>query len=322
VRSAAEILDAFGRVRRAQRAGIYAPHKPLLILWALGRVQRGEPRLTAFTEADRPLKQLLGEFGSEQAASTRHYPFWHLSTDAQGELWEVTGAPQLIDRPAGATPTLGELRQHHVKAGFAADVDDALRHVPGLLPAVAARVLDAYFPSTLHGDIAASVGLDLSTVPAVADPATEAAALHAERTRRRDPRFRERVLLAYEYRCCVCGFDLRIGNVPAGLEAAHIQWHQYGGPDIEPNGLSLCALHHKLFDLGAFTIEPAEFRVAFSEHAISGGRGMTGELQHHGRQILIPQRPELLPGREFLHWNVHQGPFRRRARPLTMPSVE
>ena len=36
---------------------------------------------------------------------------------------------------------------------------------------------------------------------------------------------------------------------------------------IAPNGLSLCALHHKLFDLGAFTVEPTEQRVVFSQHA-------------------------------------------------------
>jgi putative restriction endonuclease len=49
------------------------------------------------------------------------------------------------------------------------------------------------------------------------------------RRRHRDPGFRERVLRAYEYRCCVYGFDLRIGRAPAGLEAAHIQWHHAGG---------------------------------------------------------------------------------------------
>lgn len=29
----------------------------------------------------------------------------------------------------------------------------------------------------------------------------------------------------------------------------------------QPNGLALCALHNKLFDLGTFTVEPAEKRV-------------------------------------------------------------
>ena len=108
---------------------------------------------------------------------------------------------------------------------------------------------------------------------------------------------------AYEWRCCVCGFDLRIGHVPAGLEAAHIQWHHVGGPDIEPNGLSLCALHHKLFDLGVFTIEPREYRVVFSRDTLTADRGTGGELRHHGQPMLHPQDPTLKPMPQFLAWN-------------------
>jgi len=299
-----EVLDAFENIRRAQRAGVYAPHKPLLILLALARVQRGEPRLVAFTDIDEPLKQLLAEFGPSSAAKSRHYPFWHLATDGGGALWELSGPRELLKRAAGATPSLTELRAREVQGGFPADIDDALRHVPGLLEAVASRVLEAYFPSTLHSDIVDALGLDLDRPREVREATPLLASDVGERRRHRDPGFRERVLRAYEYRCCVCGFDLRIGRTSAGLEAAHIQWHHAGGPDIEPNGLALCSLHHKLFDLGAFTIEPSEHRVVFSQHAISGGRGMVGALQFHGQAIHPPQHADLLPAPEFLDWNL------------------
>ena len=53
MKTAIEVLDAFENIRRAQRAGVYAPHKPLLILLALARVQRGEPlRISANVTAD------------------------------------------------------------------------------------------------------------------------------------------------------------------------------------------------------------------------------------------------------------------------------
>src|SRR5262245_29078361 len=52
----------------------------------------------------------------------------------------------------------------------------------------------------------------------------------------------------------LCGFDVKLGTVAIALDAAHIRWHQEGGPDAESNGLALCALHHKVFDLGAFTV--------------------------------------------------------------------
>jgi len=303
VKTAIEVLNAFENIRRAQSAGAYAPHKPLLILLALARVQRGEPRLVEFADIDSAMKQLLTEFGRTGAANTRHNPFWHLATDGQGAVWDFNRPADWMNRSAGATPTLGELRQRHLRAGFPTEIDDAFRHVPGLLQAVAARVIEAYFPPTLHGDIAAAVGLDLDGPPTAREgPPNSAEERHQER-RRRDPGFRERVLRAYEYRCCVCGFSLRIGHIPAGLEAAHIQWHNVGGPDTEQNGLSLCALHHKLFDLGAFTVEPSEHRLIFSEHAISDERGTAGELQFHGRQIHMPQHPDLLPSAIYLGWH-------------------
>ena len=314
MKSATEVLDAFENIRRAQRAGVYAPHKPLLILLALARVQRGEPRLVEFTAIDGALKQLLAEFGPSSAAKSRHYPFWHLATDGHGALWDLSGPREMLKRPAGATPSLGELREQHIKGGFPPEIDEALRHIPGLLQAVATRVLDTCFPGTLHTDIAAALGLDLDGPTVLRDAVPVAAEYTTTERRRRDATFRARVLRAYEYRCCVCGFDLRIGHTPAGLEAAHIQWHHVGGPDIEANGLSLCSLHHKLFDLGVFTIEPAAHRVVFSQHAISGDRGTAGELQFHGRRIHPPQHTDLLPAAEFLGWNasnVFKTPARR-----------
>lgn len=314
MKTAAQVLEAFDNIRRAQRAGVYAPHKPLLILLALGRVQRDEPRLVEFAAIDGSLQALLTEFGPSGAAKSRHYPFWHLATDGHGALWGLNGPREVLARPAGATPNLGELRTHHVQGGFPPEVDEALRKVPGLLEAVAARVLETYFPATLHADIAAAVGLDLDRP--VAHLASEPGVPTygpAER-RRRDPGFRERVLRAYEYRCCICSFDLRIGQMSAGLEAAHIQWHHVGGPDIEPNGLALCALHHKLFDLGAFTVEPAEHRVIFSQHAMAGDRSQQGELRHHGQRLLAPQQVDMRPAPPFLVWNqknVFKAPARK-----------
>lgn len=310
--SATQIIEALEGIRRAQNDGRYAPHKPLLILLALARVQRGEPRMASLSELEPKLKELLEEFGPSNSADRRHLPFWHLGTDSQGQLWQRVGPQSLLLRPAGATPTLGELRQDGVQAGFAPQVFDALRHEPGLVQELARRVLDAYFPETLHADIVAATGLDLEAVAEAQEQSS--ATFRAKRRAARDPGFRDRVLRAYEFRCCVCGFDLRIGHVPAGLEAAHIQWHHVGGPDIEPNGLSLCALHHKLFDLGVFTIEPVERRVVFSQHAIAGQRGHDGALQHHGQPMLAPQDQAFGPDRRFLDWNrtnVFKAPGRR-----------
>lgn len=44
--------------------------------------------------------------------------------------------------------------------------------------------------------------------------------------------------------------------------------------------------------------------MVFSQHAISDGRGMTGELEFHGRAIHPPQHADLFPAPELLAWNV------------------
>jgi putative restriction endonuclease len=72
--------------------------------------------------------------------------------------------------------------------------------------------------------------------------------------RRRDPAFRQRILTIYEHRCAICGYDGRLGRSDLALEAAHVRWHAYDGPDAEDNGLALCAFHHKAFDRGAISL--------------------------------------------------------------------
>ena len=250
--------------------------------------------MVTFEDIEGAFKSLLAEFGPSSAPNSRHYPFWHLATDG---VWQLDGPADFLNRPAGATPNLGELRQLHIAGGFAPEVDAALRRDPALRAQLAHQLLDAHFPETLHGDILSAIGLDLST------PRTGEATESDRQSPRRDPRFRERVLRAYEYRCCVCGFDLRIGNIAAGLEAAHIKWFQAKGPDIEANGLALCALHHKVFDLGAFTILPDTYSMVFSQHAVSGEASRKMLLGFHGAGIILPQSKDYFPRTEFLHWH-------------------
>ena len=107
---------------------------------------------------------------------------------------------------------------------------------------------------------------------------------------------------------------MRLGSVSVALDAAHIRWHQAGGPDRENNGLALCVLHHKLFDLGAYTVGPERF-LHVSDLA-SGTEGFhEALLRHHGVGIRPAQRPEWGPDRGFLEWHrreVFKGEPRHR----------
>lgn len=276
-----EVLAAFDGIRVWQQGGRRAVHKPLLVLFELGRLARGEPPAIEYNDIEPKLIQLLSEFGPSGARATRHYPFWHLKTDG---LWDLSGPQAVIDRPARATPNLSELREHHVSGQLRPDIRAALAADRNLLHELAQRIVSAHFPESIQTDVLEAVGLGGL---AVAEPTTPAGA------RQRDPSFRQKVLLAYEYRCCLCGYDLRLDSQPIGLEAAHIQWFQAGGPDVEQNGLALCSLHHKIFDLGAFTIEPDSFEVRFSRHVMGSPEIQQRLLSYHGAGLIPPQSPRV-----------------------------
>jgi putative restriction endonuclease len=57
-----EIREKFNSITVWKRGGERAPHKPLLALYAIGRVLRGEPRRVTYAQVDRDVGKLLIEF--------------------------------------------------------------------------------------------------------------------------------------------------------------------------------------------------------------------------------------------------------------------
>ena len=123
-------------------------------------------------------------------------------------------------------------------------------------------------------------------------------------TRSRDPQFRERVLIAYKYSCAVCGYGVRMGEKLVGVEAAHIKWHKAGGPDVENNGIALCTLHHKLFDLGAYTVDK-HLKMLVSEK-VHGNGANEWLVNYHGKSLRPPQSRSYFPEPTFLEWHVNE----------------
>jgi putative restriction endonuclease len=288
-----EVIAAFNAIRVWTNGDRRAVHKPLLVLLALSRVNEVTSQTMDWNDAEPLLKVLLEEFGPDGSSNTRHYPFWHLQTDG---LWQLDGPPEILNRPAGATPTLTELRQNHIHGGFTTPIYNALKADPNLIGIVAQRIVDAHFPESIRGDVLDAVGL----------AQVEFIGIHRDPQRRRDPAFRAKVLLAYQYRCAVCGHDLRMGQQSIGLEAAHIKWFQANGPDEVPNVIAMCSLHHKVFDLGAFKILPETYRMVFSQHLNGSETASDRMLAYHGAGMILPQAKEYLPHPANLDWHARQ----------------
>jgi putative restriction endonuclease len=290
-----ELRDLFAKITVWKRGGERTPHKPLLALYALGRCARSEGRLIAYSEVDRDLRKLLLEFGPTRQSYHPEYPFWRLQNDG---IWQVRGAEYVQARASSSDAKKSELLRYNVHGGFTEEIYSPLARDHKLLASIARDLLDANFPPSIHEDLLQAVGLDLGAEEL--QPA------------KRDPHFRERVLRAYEYRCTLCGFDLRLGDVLVGLEAAHIKWSQAGGPDTEVNGVALCVMHHKLFDRGAFTLTDS-MRIQVSERAYGSTGFQEWLMAFHGKQMRPPQRASYYPEAQFTGWHlreVFQGPSR------------
>ncbi|MEW1837408.1 phosphorothioated DNA-binding restriction endonuclease [Nonomuraea angiospora] len=288
-------IERVAEIRRWTRGGERAPHKPLLLLYALGHFQRHGNRPISFSVAEAELRKLLKEYGPPRDTSPG-YPFHHLTNDG---LW-------LVDTrhgPGSPGPELGRLRDSQAAGRLHPDLARALSEEPGLLGRIARYLLDANFAPSLHSDLCLLAGLDL-------EPGEE---LRTPPVLRRDPGFRDRVLMAYEYCCAFCSYDGWLDGAAVGLDAAHVRWWAFAGPDDLTNGLCLCAIHHKLFDKGVLGLT-VDGTIAVSARFV--GRSQASRdmvLSLAGRPARSPQPGLDAVGPDHISWHSRQV-FRTPAR--------
>ena len=300
-----QIIQQFQNLNVWKKRGKRAAHKPLLVLYAIGKLLRDESRLISFKNSEDDLKDLLKEFGPWKSNHLRpQYPFWRLRNE-KDKIWEIPDENKIQEgkRKNGKSTgdaIIGDLRRHGV-GGFLEPIANQIQNDSKLTFEIAQNLLDAHFPVSYHEDILQTVGIGFETQMPHLQP--------------RDPKFRENVLKAYHYKCAVCGFDVKLRHQPVALEASHIKWNRAGGPDTEVNGLALCSLHHKLFDRGVFTLS-TQLEVLVSEYA-NGSVGFEEWLmKFHGRKINFPQRRSYYPETESINWHLNEvfkKPYREKS---------
>ena len=320
--NADSLLSAFGKLNVWSANGQRAPNKPLLALWAIGRCLEGEPRMTSYREVDKPLGELLRDFGPSRGVIHTDYPFWRLCGD---DVWELEGAAHVRVTKSGDA-FRRDLLDQEVRGGFPKEIYDTLAGNSALAVRIARSLVEAHFQATQYDEILRAVDIDPGFVQA--------------RRRRRDAGFSKRVLWAYNYRCAVCSFAVELNFKSIALDAAHIKWHQFRGPADVRNGIALCALHHRLFDAGAFTLFPRGSlrrpiptysrprRTASLEGQVAedrpmttndvqppivvvatpvSGRGLDEALgRFHGQPVHIPADVNAWPDPRYLKWHTHE----------------
>jgi putative restriction endonuclease len=292
-------IERLTALRQYQHNGRRVPHKPLLVLLALGRLANtGSSELT-WSDAEDNLANLIAEFGPSTRTSRRQsaaYPFTRLRADG---VWNLSReVPMDNVGPLDSAPITGRLE---------ASLERALSR-PGEIERAARLLVDSQFPRTVAPDVLIAVGLDPDQVFGMASgptPETE--------KRRRSSWWPQAILEAWDRQCAFCGYDGQLGSAPVGLEAAHVRWFNLGGPDDLNNGMALCSLHHKLFDRGALGLDQ-EYRILVSG-VFSARTEAARRIYELHSQPLRPRRGTALPHLEHVGWHGREV-FRGRPLPV------
>ena len=147
---------AVAKIRPWSRGGVQAPHKPLLLLLALQRVQAGSPRLVDFNDIEHQLRDLIERFSEGAHRAHPEYPFWRLQRD---RLWEIEQAESFPARQSNTDPPISALRKGHARGGLPREVHAALGADPAALLALADEVAARFFPGRVS-EVFDAVGLD------------------------------------------------------------------------------------------------------------------------------------------------------------------
>lgn len=296
---------ALGSLHTWKRGSQRAVHKPLLSLLLIARAAAGEERRVSFADLEESLERLLREFGPHRKSYHPELPFWHLQTDG---FWVVEGGVALPKKKGSLSPSRGTLLKADAVGSVPERLWKTLTDKPGLRAELAEKLLYSFWPETYHDAIRAAIGLN---------DQPEAKATVKEG--RRDPRFRDSVLRAYERRCAICGYDGRLADTLLGLEAAHVKWWAFSGPDDVSNGVALCSFHHVALDAGALSLSD-DLTILVSAEV--NGQTMVDELLRSfaSRRMRPPQASYPAPSPEFLAWHRKEV-FRNPARYITQRGI-
>ncbi|MFI1163064.1 HNH endonuclease [Streptomyces sp. NPDC020801] len=235
-------------------------HRPLTLLWAIGRLVSGHGRLTSSDICQRQLVPILQEFGSPGVEVSLESPFRHLRDNG---LWEVEGAERRDSEPV----SIAAFVESGNRAGLRREAARLLRQPLARAEAIG-LLCTTYLEDVDQGRLLERVGLAGYAHASGADeegagregegsPARRGGRRQVTASRPdRDQRLVERVKFLHRHQCQVCGLRLET-RFSHYSEAAHIVGlgSPHNGPDELSNLLCLCPNHHVQFDTLAIFID-------------------------------------------------------------------
>jgi putative restriction endonuclease len=277
-------------VNRSQ--GDPAPHKPLLLLSVLTRLDEGE----ALPESLTLTPELAFRFQTLwSVVAHRHtqrpdirLPFHHLQSDGVWSALAADGTP---------SPHSRATRIARIEPAFAEFVADANNRED-----VKRVLIQTYFTPAEQVALCELVGLPAEAVAPLAGGGNPAEFEKVLR-RGREARFRLLVVAAYNYTCALTGYRLTTVSGASVVDAAHIHRFADSRNNDPRNGLALCKNAHWMFDQGLWTVaENLEVEVAQEEFDESGPEGLL-LLPYRGQRLHLPRDSATWPDPAHLDWH-------------------
>ena len=294
---------------RVDRAHGVAPHKPLLLLAVIELIERGQIR-----DNKIPLSPDLAETFIKYWSKVTDrkpniaLPFFHLKSDGFWHLHPNAGYEKVLD-VADRITAISRLREVIAYVSLDDDLFVLLTDTSNreIIRQTLIYVYLIEFKQEIEGLIAEGKQITeyeqalINEVEQPFSPQKLTAPIPAESSIR-SAGFRQAVMGLYDYTCAVCRLRIVTMDGESATDAAHIIPFRISKNDDVRNGISLCKLHHWVFDKGLISLSTT-YQVLVSP-LMSNRRPtewMLTELQD--KSILLPERNQLYPAQDALAWH-------------------
>ncbi|NLY44595.1 MAG: hypothetical protein GX053_01175 [Tissierella sp.] len=146
-----EIIYLFRYIKVWKRGDQKAVHKPLLILYMLGKIN--DTRMIAYKTIMEDLKDLLIKYGPTRQQVYTSFPFIRLVND---NIWEIQGSQSINSLSDYNDQALLDM---DAKGGFKEEIYTELKNSPGLKYQIEQILLEHYFEPEVLEEILLSVEL-------------------------------------------------------------------------------------------------------------------------------------------------------------------
>jgi putative restriction endonuclease len=298
----------FTRLNVNRKAGVPAPHKPILLLAVIEMIEQNkitDNRIELSPELIATFLKYWSNLVFTQHQSNISLPFFHLKGD---QFWHLAPSMSYGGSIADIKPSLTALRNAVRYAYF----DDALFEQ---LTDASSRLyltrvlLQKWFPSNEIqldqiyavdelGNIQHQLVKDGGAVYTVDELKDQ------DRIFVRNSAFRRVITSLYEHRCAFCKLKIVSRDNQNIVDGAHIKPFAEFRDDRFDNGLALCKNHHWAFDRGWFSIgDRYELIVAGDRILEEPSPGARSMHDFHGESIFLPAQPGNQPRLEALQWH-------------------